>query len=80
MAPWRWPASRTTPLEHFKRALFDPRPLGALSNPPEARSFRPKHPTRDVAHGGRATGPLIGGNLTLIREHDGYALGDPDRR
>lgn len=52
-------------LEHFKRALFDPRPLGALSNPPEARAFRPKHPTRTL-HGGQATGPLIGGNLTLI--------------
>jgi len=52
-------------LEHFKRALFDPRPLGALSNPPEARAFRPKHPTRTL-RGGRATGALIGGNLTLI--------------
>lgn len=52
-------------LEHFKRALFDPRPLGTLSNPPEARAFRPKHPTRTL-QGGKATGPLIGGNLTLI--------------
>jgi muramoyltetrapeptide carboxypeptidase len=52
-------------LDHFKRALFDARPLGELSNPPEARAFRPKHPTRTL-HGGRATGQLIGGNLTLV--------------
>jgi muramoyltetrapeptide carboxypeptidase len=52
-------------LEHFKRALFDPRPLGVLSNPPEGHAIRPKHPTRTL-RGGQATGALIGGNLTLI--------------
>jgi muramoyltetrapeptide carboxypeptidase len=52
-------------LEHFKRALFDPRPLGVLSNPPEGQAIRPKHPTRTL-RGGQATGALIGGNLTLI--------------
>jgi muramoyltetrapeptide carboxypeptidase len=52
-------------LEHFKRALFDSRPLGVLANPPEARSIRQKHPTRTL-RGGQATGQLIGGNLTLI--------------
>lgn len=52
-------------LEHFKRAIFDPRPLGVLSNPPEGRVIRPKHPTRTL-HGGKGTGALTGGNLTLI--------------
>ena len=52
-------------LEHFRRALFDPHPLGLLKNPPEERPFRPKHPLRTLK-GGRATGPLTGGNLTLI--------------
>ena len=52
-------------LEHFKRALFDGRPLGVLGNPPEERVIRPKHPTRTL-RGGQASGPLIGGNLTLI--------------
>lgn len=52
-------------LEHFKRAIFDPRPLGVLSNPPEGRVIRPKHPTRTL-RGGKGTGALTGGNLTLI--------------
>ena len=49
----------------FMRALFDPRPLGVLSNPPEKNQLRPNHLTR-VLRPGTATGPLIGGNLTLI--------------
>ncbi len=52
-------------LEHFRRALFDPRPLGVLRNPPEERPIRPKHPLRTLI-GGQGTGPLTGGNLTLI--------------
>jgi len=52
-------------LEHFRRALFDPHPLGVLKNPAEERPFRPKHPLRTLK-GGRSTGALIGGNLTLI--------------
>ena len=52
-------------LAHFRRALFDPNPLGVLKNPPEERPFRPKHPLRTLK-GGRGTGPLTGGNLTLI--------------
>ena len=52
-------------LEHFRRALFDARPLGVLRNPAEARPIRPKHPLRTL-QGGRGTGALTGGNLTLI--------------
>lgn len=52
-------------IEHFRRALFDTKPLGAVTNPPEANTMRPNHPLRTVK-GGRARGPLIAGNLTLI--------------
>jgi muramoyltetrapeptide carboxypeptidase len=52
-------------LEHFRRALFDARPLGVLRTPAEERPIRPKHPLRTL-QGGRGTGALMGGNLTLI--------------
>ncbi len=52
-------------LEHFQRALFEAKPLGKLTNPVEPRSIRPRHHIRTL-RGGRATGPLIGGNLSLI--------------
>jgi muramoyltetrapeptide carboxypeptidase len=52
-------------LDQFKRALFEPKPLGALSNPPETNTLRPRHTTR-VIRPGKATAPLIGGNLSLI--------------
>ncbi len=52
-------------LEHFRRALFETKPLGRLSNPPEPRPIRPRHPWRAVRPG-KARAPLIGGNLTLI--------------
>lgn len=52
-------------LEYFKRAMFEAKPLGTLTNPPESNTLRPKHPTR-VLKAGKSTGPLIGGNLSLI--------------
>lgn len=52
-------------LEHFRRALFETKPLGRLSNPPEPRPIRPRHPWRAVRPG-QARGRLAGGNLTLI--------------
>jgi muramoyltetrapeptide carboxypeptidase len=52
-------------LDHFKRALFDAAPLGTLANPDEGRVLRPHHRTRTL-RAGRATGALIGGNLTLV--------------
>jgi muramoyltetrapeptide carboxypeptidase len=51
--------------EHFKRALFEAKPLGALSNPPETNLLRPRHHVR-VLRGGAARGPLTGGNLSLV--------------
>jgi muramoyltetrapeptide carboxypeptidase len=51
--------------ENFRKALFETKPLGKLSNPPEKNEMRPSHPTRAI-RSGRATGPLVGGNLTLI--------------
>lgn len=51
--------------DHLKRALFEARPLGELKNPPEANPLRPLHPVRTLRPG-QVTGPLIGGNLTLI--------------
>ena len=51
--------------EHFRRALFEPKPLGRIANPPERNPVRPQHPWRAVRPG-KARGRLIGGNLTLI--------------
>ena len=51
--------------EHFRRALFDKAPLGILTNPDESATIRPEHRLRTV-HSGRASGRLIGGNLSLI--------------
>ncbi len=49
----------------FRRALFEPKPLGRLTNPPETNQLRPAHPLRTVRPG-KASGRLIGGNLSLI--------------
>src|SRR5207244_8152828 len=40
-------------------------PLGAVTNPPDSNPLRPSHSLRTV-RGGKARGPLAGGNLTLI--------------
>lgn len=50
---------------HFRKAVFEPGPLGIVTNPPEANTLRPAHTLRTVRPG-RASGTLIGGNLTLI--------------
>jgi muramoyltetrapeptide carboxypeptidase len=50
---------------YFRKALFTPKAVGALANPPEPNPLRPAHPLRTV-RAGKASGPLIGGNLTLI--------------
>jgi muramoyltetrapeptide carboxypeptidase len=51
--------------EHFRRVLFEPKPAGAFTNPPESNTLRPEHILRTV-RSGRARGPLIGGNLSVI--------------
>lgn len=50
---------------YFRRALFQPRPLGKITNPPDSDPLRPAHLLRTVRPG-KARGRLAGGNLTLI--------------
>jgi muramoyltetrapeptide carboxypeptidase len=59
--------SRFTPYTQtwFRKALFETEPLGRIANPPDSDPLRPAHTLRTV-RAGRARGPLIGGNLTLI--------------
>jgi muramoyltetrapeptide carboxypeptidase len=52
-------------IEHFRRALFETTPIGNVTNPKESNPLRPSHTLRTV-RGGRARGPLVAGNLTLI--------------
>jgi muramoyltetrapeptide carboxypeptidase len=51
--------------QHFRAALFEAKPLGVLTNPPETEQLRPSHTLRTVRPG-KGRGPLIGGNLSLI--------------
>jgi muramoyltetrapeptide carboxypeptidase len=51
--------------KHFRKALFDTQPIGKVTNPPESNELRPGHSLRTIRPG-VASGPLIGGNLTLI--------------
>lgn len=51
----------------FRKALFEPKPAGALTNPPESNTLRPNHALRTVRPG-KARGRLTGGNLSLICE------------
>lgn len=50
---------------NFRRALFEAKPLGGLTNPPESNPLRPGHILRAVCPG-RARGRLTGGNLSLV--------------
>lgn len=49
----------------YRKALFEPRPLGVLTNPEESNPLRPAHTLRPV-RSGKAHGRLIGGNLSLV--------------
>ena len=51
--------------QYFKKALFEPEPIGRMTNPPDSDPLRPDHLIRTV-RGGKASGALVGGNLTLI--------------
>jgi muramoyltetrapeptide carboxypeptidase len=59
--------SRFTPYTQtcFRKALFETAPVGRVTNPPDSDPLRPAHTLRTVRQG-RARGPLIGGNLTLV--------------
>jgi muramoyltetrapeptide carboxypeptidase len=52
-------------LEYFRKALFSTEPIGELGNPPEQDALSPVFSRHTVAPG-RARGPIVGGNLTLI--------------
>lgn len=52
-------------IDHFRRALFETKPVGAVTNPVESNPLRPNHTLRAV-RGGVASGPIVAGNLTLI--------------
>jgi muramoyltetrapeptide carboxypeptidase len=51
--------------QNFRKALFDTKPLGKLTNPADSSELRQTHSLRTV-RAGRATGQLTGGNLSLI--------------
>src|SRR3954470_17471573 len=51
--------------EHFRKAMFDASPIGSVTNPPASDPLRPSHTLRTVKPG-KARGPLVGGNLSLI--------------
>jgi muramoyltetrapeptide carboxypeptidase len=59
--------SKFTPYtqENFRKALFNTRPIGTVTNPADNDPLHPSHTLRTVRPG-RATGRLTGGNLTLI--------------
>ncbi len=50
--------------ENFRKALFETKPIGTVTNPQTA-DMRPPHPLRTVRPG-KARGRLVAGNLSLI--------------
>lgn len=59
--------SKFTPYtqEWFRRALFEAKPLGEVTNPREENQLRPEQVLRTI-RAGKSRGRLVGGNLTLI--------------
>jgi muramoyltetrapeptide carboxypeptidase len=51
--------------KYFNKALFEAAPIGVVTNPEGGNALRPSHMLRTIRPG-TATGPLVGGNLTLI--------------
>jgi muramoyltetrapeptide carboxypeptidase len=51
--------------EYYRKALFEPGPIGIVTNPPDSTPVRPRHHMRTIRPG-RARGRLTGGNLSLI--------------
>ena len=52
-------------IDYFKRALFSSDPIGLAENSKDKNTFREVFPIRTIS-GGKASGRLIGGNLSLI--------------
>ena len=52
-------------LKYFWAVLGNPEPVGAIEYPPPDDPLLPANQTWAI-HGGRATGELVGGNLTLV--------------
>lgn len=50
---------------NFHKALFETQAVGKVTNPHENNELRPRHALRTIRPG-TATGPLVGGNLSLI--------------
>ncbi len=57
---------------HYRKALFETKPIGVVANPAEANLLRPQHRLRTVRPG-VAKGVLVGGNLTLVA----HTMGTP---
>ncbi|TAL68080.1 MAG: LD-carboxypeptidase [Bacteroidetes bacterium] len=51
--------------DYFSKALFNTNPIGKIVNPESKSGIRLVHPTRTIKPG-KATGKLIGGNLSII--------------
>ncbi len=51
--------------QHLIKALFETAALGLQSNPPDGNPLQPSHSLRTIK-GGKASGALSGGNLTLL--------------
>lgn len=52
-------------IDYFKRALFSAEPIGVAENSKDKNTFREVFPIRTLS-GGKASGRLVGGNLSLI--------------
>ena len=50
---------------YFRKALFETEPIGLVTNPPDSDPLRPAHTLRTIRPG-KGSGPLTGGNLSLI--------------
>lgn len=67
-------------MEHFRRAIMAPAPLGEIARPPASPPGTVERNHRLVTIvPGQATGPLVGGNLTLVTNLLGTPY-EPDTR
>jgi muramoyltetrapeptide carboxypeptidase len=63
---------------YFREAVFERKSRQVIQNPPEPNPLRPAHPVRAIRPG-KASGRLIGGNLTLVSSLMGTPY-EPDTR